>query len=198
MRKTITLTRIDSGFDNLPPMYLIGDRYDGYDAQAHPAIEYRLPRGYTLGTDYTGDPVLVDFWSIPCTIVDGGRPGAWIGPTIDGRVRLELETDAYERDHQNMMRGVLSALRENRAGTLSNEGGVDYIIMAQRNVCAHIGIPPAKAEAIVGAVHGSPVSLFVIEMPLDVQEVCPSCEFAVDYPEQVRCRACGARLGAES
>ena len=93
----ITITRRNSGFQNVPPDYFIGsvDAQDRGEDEAsvghlyHKPVEYALPAGYTLDTDYAEDPFIKGPDGRACRVVDGGdsRRG-WTGPTIDGHIVL--------------------------------------------------------------------------------------------------------------
>ena len=72
---TATITRIDSGFANVRPTYLIGDHYTGADALELEPVEYQLPEGYTMGQDYAGAPIVLDpdGRHAPITVAYAGR-----------------------------------------------------------------------------------------------------------------------------
>lgn len=95
---TITITRRDSGFRNVPPTYLIGaqDALDQNEDEAsvgylyHEPAEYVLPEGYRIVRNVLGEPVVADATDWPCTLVDAGdSESGWLGPSLDGRTILQ-------------------------------------------------------------------------------------------------------------
>lgn len=94
---TILITRIDSGYANVPPTYLIGDHCDGSDALQHEAVEYVLPEGYTIGQDYDGAPIVADPDGRYSPIVDAVLMGHhWCGPSVDWPHQLRPVSSAQE------------------------------------------------------------------------------------------------------
>lgn len=87
--QTITITRIDSGFRNLPPTYLIGDHFDGSNALQHEPVEYVLPEGYTISEDYAGNFCVLDARGQHAAIADAGSHGKWIGPSVEWPHKLQ-------------------------------------------------------------------------------------------------------------
>ena len=87
--KTVTITRVDSGFVNAPPIYIVGVLLDGTDARQLEPVEYILPEGHNVDETALGDLAIYDNEGRYCEIVDAGRPGQWVGPSIDGRRKLQ-------------------------------------------------------------------------------------------------------------
>lgn len=54
MNQTVTLTRHNSGFANVPPEYTVGDNDDGSDALVS-AEEYLLPEGFEVAESALGE-----------------------------------------------------------------------------------------------------------------------------------------------
>jgi hypothetical protein len=109
---TVTLTRIDSGFANVPPSYAIGDHYDGSDANQSLAVVYSLPDGYRVGESVLGELHVYAPGGKHCEIVarKNGEPAIADAEGVTPLVRLDVAE--MIRNAEERWGGPVAASRE--------------------------------------------------------------------------------------